>query len=198
MSDTSQPIMQDGSPAVAEHVEEVQGRFPSNATMQDAVARMTLEGFDRADFSLPKPGVSGGADTPTEGADAVTSEADKRQLRTMGTGMAGYLGAAAAAGATIATGGAAAVAVAAAAAVGVGAAAAASTGVTAVEADDTAELERMAAAGQLILAVRARDADMARKATDAMKAAGATEVATVTRADAARTSGLTSTGWTGG
>ena len=198
MSDTTQPIMQDGSPAVAVHIEEVQGRFPSNAAMQEAVSQLTLAGWDRAELSLPKPHAPGSAETPTEGADSVTSEVDKRQLRTMGTGMAGYLGAAAAAGATIATGGAAGVAIAAAAAVGAGAAAAASVGTTAVEDSDTTELDRLAAAGQLVLAVRAADEEQAQKAMEIMKGAGATQVASVTRKDQARTSGLSSTGWTGG
>ncbi len=198
MGDTTRPIMQDGSPAVAEHVEEVQGQFPSNATMQDAVGRLTLAGFDRAALSLPQPHPTGTGDTPTEGADAVTSDIDKRQLRTMGTGMAGYLGAAAAAGATIATGGAAGLAIAAAAAVGAGAAAAASAGTTAIEETDTAELERMAAAGQLVLAVRATSEAEAQKAMQMMKEAGATQVAPVTRSDDARTVGASSASWTGG
>lgn len=198
MSDTTGPVMQDGSPVVAEHVEEIQGQFPSNDTMQDAVGRLTLAGFDRAALSLPKPNPTGSADTPTEGADSVTSDIDKRQLRTMGTGMAGYLGAAAAAGATIATGGAAGLAIAAAAAVGAGAAAAANAGTTAVEESDTAELERMAAAGQLVLAVRAADGVQAQKAMQLMKDAGATQVAPVTRTGEARTAGVNATSWTGG
>ena len=198
MSDTTQPIMQDGSPAIATHVEEVQGQFPSNAAMQEAVSQLTLAGWDRAELSLPKPHASGSADTPTEGADSVSSDIDKRQLRTMGTGMAGYLGAAAAAGATIATGGAAGLAIAAATAVGVGAAAATNAGTTAIEANDDAELDRLAAAGQLILAVRAADEVQARKAMEIMKGAGATQVAPVTRSDQARTTGVTASGWTGG
>ena len=198
MSDTTRPIMQDGSPAVATHIEEVQGQFPSSASMEEAVSQLTLAGWDRADFSLPKPNVSGAANTPMEGADSVTSDVDKRQLRNMTTGMAGYLGAAAAAGATIATGGAAGVAIAAAAAVGAGAAAAMNAGATTAENNDTAELDRMAAAGQLVLAVRATSEEHAQKAMQIMRSAGATQVAPVTRGDQARTSGVGSTGWTGG
>lgn len=197
MSDTTGLVMQDGSPAVATQVEEVQGQFPSNAAMQDAVGRLTLAGFDRAALSLPKPHPAGSENTPEEGADAVTSDVDKRQLRTMGTGMAGYLGAAAAAGATIATGGAAGLAIAAAVAVGAGAAAAASTGATAVEDSDTEELDRMAAAGQLVLAVRATSDEQAQTAMRLMTEAGATRTAQVTRGDDARTGGMTATGWTG-
>ena len=40
-------------PALAASVAEVQGVFPNDDTMQDALSQLTLAGYDRADFSLP-------------------------------------------------------------------------------------------------------------------------------------------------
>ena len=74
-------------------VREVQGVFPDDATMQDALSQLTLAGYDRADFSLPEDQPAHEVVTPNESAAPATDDADKRQLRTMGTSMAGYAGA---------------------------------------------------------------------------------------------------------
>ena len=198
MSDPSQPMMQSGSPAIAEQVEEVQGQFPSQVAMQEAVSKLTLAGYDRAELSLPTVGARGADATSNEGADSVTTDTDIRQLRTMGTGMAGYLGAAAAAGITVATGGAAGLALAAAAVVGAGAAATASVGANAADTSNSDELDRLAAEGKLILAVRTTGGPQAEHAMEIMKAAGATKTAAVTRRDQAQTVGVNAVGWTGG
>jgi hypothetical protein len=54
--DTTNP-----GPAMAEMVEEVQGVFPSNAALQDAMGKLRMVGFDHADLSLPTTVATGGA-----------------------------------------------------------------------------------------------------------------------------------------
>lgn len=178
-------------------VHEVQGVFPDDATMQSALSQLTLAGYDRADFSLPEEQPAGEVATPNESAAPATDDADKRQLRTMGTSMAGYAGAVAVAGATLATGGAAGLAVAAAAAVGAG------TGVmanAAGQAADNAQVEarnQRGREGRLILAVRTTTPDQVKQVMDLMQEAGALKTEPVTRADQALTAGVTAASWTG-
>ncbi len=133
-------------PADGRSVQEVQGVFPSDAAMEDAIAKLTLAGFDRADFSLP---VTSPAERrrPARGGATPMTDTDLRQARTMGTGMAGTIGAFAAAGATIATGGVAGVAIAAAAAVGVGSGLAANAIGTAAKTAQVDDHEAEARAG---------------------------------------------------
>ncbi len=184
-------------PGLEEAVHEVQGVFPDDATLQGALSQLTLAGYDRADFSLPEDQPAGEAATPNESAEPATDDADKRQLRTMGTSMAGYAGAVAAAGATLATGGAAGLAIAAAAAIGVG------TGVTANaagQAADNAQVEarnQRGREGRLILAVRTTTPDQVKQVMGILQQAGATKTDSVTRADQALTAGVSSASWTG-
>lgn len=178
-------------------VHEVQGMFPDDPTMQDALSQLTLAGYDRADFSLPEEQAANEVATPNESAEPATDDADKRQLRTMGTSMAGYAGAVAVAGATLATGGAAGLAVAAAAAVGIGTGAAANA---AGQAADNAQIEarnQRGREGRLILAVRTTTPEQVEQVKDLMQQAGATKTEAVTRADQALTAGVSSVGWTG-
>ena len=184
-------------PGLSETVQEVQGRFPTDAAMQDALARLTLAGYDRADFSLPDDQKSSLTNTPNEGAENPTDAIDKAQLRTMGTSMAGYAGAAAVAGATLATGGAAGLAVAAAAAVGIGSGLAANAAGQAVDASDVADRDAKGAAGHLILAVRTRSDAKAAEVSEIMRQAGAADVRPVSRGDEVLTSGVSSASWTG-
>ena len=178
-------------------IREVQGVFPDDATMQGALSQLTLAGYDRADFSLPEEQDANAVATPNESAEPATDDADKRQLRTMGTSMAGYAGAVAAAGATLATGGAAGLAVAAAAAVGLGTGAAANaTG----QAADSAQVEarnQRGREGRLILAVRTTTPEQVEQVIGLMKQAGATRTEAVTRADQTLTAGVSSASWTG-
>ena len=184
-------------PGHEETVHEVQGVFPDDATMQGALSQLTLAGYDRADFSLPEEQDANGVATPNESAEPPTDDADKRQLRTMGTSMAGYAGAVAAAGATLATGGAAGLAVAAAAAIGAG------TGATANAAGQAADKAQVEARnqrgreGRLILAVRTTTPDQVSQVTGLMQQAGALKTQAVTRADQALTAGVSSASWTG-
>ena len=191
MSDTTK----DG-PTLGQTASEVQGVFPSNDAMQDAISKLTLAGFDRADFSLPTTQPEPGHATPNDGASDPMTDVDMRQARTLGTSMAGYVGAFAAAGATIATGGAAGVAIAAAAAVGIGSAAAANAAGTAAKDSQADDRDAAAAAGHLVLAVRATDDASRTKAEQVMRESGATQVAAVERAGTA-VSGVDSSGWTG-
>lgn len=184
-------------PAHQATVREVQGVFPDDATMQDALSQLTLAGYDRADFSLPEEQPAGEMATPNESADPATDDADKRQLRTMGTSMAGYAGAVAVAGATLATGGAAGIAVAAAAAVGAGTAAAANSAGQAADAAQVEERNRRGREGRLILAVRTTTPEQVSQVIDLMQKTGATKTNSVERADQALTAGVTSASWTG-
>ena len=184
-------------PEQAATIREVQGVFPDDATMQGALSQLTLAGYDRADFSLPEEQDANQVATPNESAEPATDDADKRQLRTMGTSMAGYAGAVAAAGATLATGGAAGLAVAAAAAVGIGTGAAANaTG----QAADSAQVEarnQRGREGRLILAVRTTTPEQVEQVKGLMQQAGATKTEAVTRADQTLTAGVSSASWTG-
>ncbi len=182
-------------PVMSESVEEVQGIFPSDAAMQDAISKLTLAGFDRADFSLPVTRPAAGQATPEQGAADPMTDVDMRQARTMGTSMAATIGAVAAAGATIATGGAAGAVIAVAAAVGAGSGYAASSLGTAVKDNQEADREVAANAGELVLAVHAATAEKQADATRIMQMAGASKVAAVARTTAP--AGVDSTGWTG-
>lgn len=182
-------------PALSGSTTEVQGTFPSDAAMQKAIGDLTLAGFDRAALSLPTGVTQGAGATPTQGASDPMTDIDVQQTRTMGTSMAGTIGAFAAAGVTIMTGGAAGVAIAAAAALGVGSALAVNAAGNAVDSAQSAGRDQAAGAGQLILAVSASDPEWCAKAQQIMRAAGATEVGNVERVD--ETAGYDSSGWTG-
>ena len=183
-------------PSMAASIDEVQGIFPSDAAMEEAIAKLTLAGFDRADFSLPTTNPTTGESTPEQGAATPMTDTDIRQARTMGTGMAGTIGAMAAAGATIATGGVAGVAIAAAAAVGIGSALTANAIGTAAKTAQAEGHEADALAGKLVLSVHVATADKQSNAEQIMRAAGATKVAAVTRS-AASDAGIDSSNWTG-
>lgn len=184
-------------PALAETVTEVQGHFPNDAALQGALGRLTLAGYDRAEFSLPTDRPASAQSTPNEGAETPVDQIDKSQLRTMGTSMAGYAGGAAAAGLTLATGGAAGIAIAAALAVGAGSAAAVNAAGTAVSTANTDERNRRGDEGTLILAVRTTTPAQIQETTDIMHQAGATAVETVERGAEMMTAGVSSASWTG-
>ena len=169
------------SPTLGEAIQEVQGVFPSNAALEDAIGRLTRSGFDRAAISLPIPSPGPAQTTPSAGAEDPNTEDDKRQTRTLQSSMAATAGAFLGAGVTIATGGLALPAVAAAA--GMGLAAGGAVQAARAVSDSAQENQRNAAAasGQLVLSATAHDPDAVMKATMAMQAAGATRVQTVTR-----------------
>ena len=158
---------------------EVRATFASPAQMQDAVSRLSMSGFDRADLSLPSPGLLAGAETPEAGTKPASTEADARQARTLGASTAAAAAALAAVGITVATGGAAAPAVAAAVVAG---GAAGGTVFAAHGASNQIEQEDRdirAAEGDLVLAVRATTEVKRSEAEAILRAAGATEVETL-------------------
>jgi hypothetical protein len=172
----SASTMQNSGPAIGDTVHELRGVFASDAALQEAIGRLTRAGFDRADLSLPDASPAPGLDTPEQGASNPNTDDDNRQVRTLQTSMAGSVGALAAAGAVIATGGAALPAIAAAAAVGVGVGglvnASGTAGVRmAGEARDDA-----ATRGELALSVRIGDAAKQGQAEAELLAAGAYKV----------------------
>lgn len=181
-------------PAMTDTVYEVQGSFPDDATLQDALARLALLGFDRADFSLPP--VDDFSATP-EAAAPVQTPQDSTQIRTMNSGITGAsVGTVVAA--VLATGGAAApVAIAAAGLSALGATAAASGIGLATGSADTAKRDELGAAGKLVLAARVSRPDQTEPALDAMRQAGARDVRAVIRRDEPNPPGVDSTAWTG-
>ena len=185
-------------PALTEAIQEVQATFPDDATMQVALGQLGLAGYDRSDFSLPDDQADPSRQTPSEGAENPTDNTDKRQLRTMGSGMAGAAAAFALAGATIATGGAAAIAAVGATAVGAGAMAAATSSGIAVDRADSAKRDRRGAAGTLVLAIRTRDENQVKQVMEIVRAAGATDARPISGPEEALTAGVSSASWTGG
>jgi outer membrane lipoprotein SlyB len=158
------------------NLQQVRATFATPAQMQDAVGRLSLAGFDRADMSLPSPGLLEGAETPETGTKPVSTDVDAQQARVLGASTAAAVVGMAAAGITVATGGAAAPAVAAAAVAG-GAAGgsvfAARRAVDEVEQDDR---DTRAATGELVLAVRAPTLEKRSEAEEVLRASGATNI----------------------
>lgn len=168
-------------PDLTEMVDEVRGTFASDSALQDAISRLTLVGFDRADISLPDATPTSVDATPEQGAKNPNTEDDSRQTRTLHASMAASVGAMAAAGVVIATGGAALPAVAAAVAGGV-ALGAVTEGITgATNAAQHGSREEAASRGELLLSVRLRDHAQHTAAETAMRDAGATDIAAIPR-----------------
>ena len=168
-------------PSINDTIQEVQGIFPNDAALQDAIGRLTRAGFDRASLSLPTANPSYADATPSAGAQNPTTEDDMRQTRTLQSSMAATIGAMVGAGATIATGGAAALAGAAA----LGLAAAAGGGVAAahmaVDSAQSQDRDAAAAKGALVLSATAHHEEDVQKAHLSMQEAGALRVETVQR-----------------
>ena len=182
------------SPALPGSIAEVHGIFPSDATMQEAIAELARASFDRGDLSLPDLSMPASQATPELGAANPDTEIDNRQTRTMHAGMAASGLGMLTAGVVVATGGAALPAVVAAVAgmVGGGALAEAAS----VASDQVVHENREVAAREdrLVLAVRTPDEDAQRRATEIMQRAGATQVQLVVRQGGG---GISSAGWTG-
>jgi hypothetical protein len=159
--------------------QEVRATFASPDQMQDAVSRLSVSGFDRADLSLPSPGLIQGRETSEAGTKPASTEADARQARTLGASTAATVAALAAAGVTVATGGAAAPAVAAAVVAG-GAAGGSVFGIHGV-ADHMEQTDRdtRAASGDLVLAVRAATDAKRSEAEAILLAAGAPDITAI-------------------
>lgn len=164
--------------------------FASDNGMQDAIARLTLLGVDRADMKVSDQSAEDSASE--QSGTAPPSEIDTRQTRTLATSMAGTAGAFAAAGLTIATGGAAAVAAGAALAAGVGAAGLTAAGGTAASETAAEQRQQAAARGALRLIVQLRAAEKEGPVEAALRDAGGQDVTRLIAAGA-----VNSAAWTG-
>jgi hypothetical protein len=160
-------------------LQEVRATFASASQMQDAVSRLSLSGFDRADLSLPSPGLLQGTETPESGTKPASTEADARQARTLGASTAAAAAALAAAGVTVATGGAAAPAVAAAVVAGGAAGGSVFAVHGAADRGEQNDRDTRAATGDLVLAVRATTEAKRSEAEAILNAAGATDIETI-------------------
>jgi hypothetical protein len=157
---------------------EVRATFATPAQMQDAVSRLSISGFDRADLSLPSPELVQGVETPESGTKPVSTDVDAQQARTLGASTAAAVAAMAAAGITVATGGAAAPAVAAAAVAGGAAGGSVFAARRAVDRVEQEDRDNRAATGELVLAVRAPTIEKQSEAEEVLRAAGGTIIET--------------------
>lgn len=169
-------------PSLGETVQEVRGCFPHDAAIQDAISRLSMAGFDRSEISVPDADPTPLHATPEQSAENPNTEDDSRQARTLHASMAGSIGAMAAAGAVIATGGAALPAVAAAVAGGLGLGAATEGVSRAADKVQHDTREEAAARGELLLSVHLRDPARRGVAEQAMREAGASRIDAVERA----------------
>jgi hypothetical protein len=155
---------------------EVRARFSSTEAMHAAIEKLEASGFDRADLSLPELHPPRERSTPESGAKPADTEEDARQTRTMHVSTAAAIAGLAAAGAVIGTGGAVGPAVAA-AVLGGGAVGGATFAISsAVNSGEQRAREQAAAAGTLVLSVRAPDEAKRTAAQSILRAAGAAEV----------------------
>ncbi len=186
-------------PALSGTVQEVQGWFPDNDSLQAAVAKLTLARYDRTDFSLPEDQVfaNPASTTLTGGADAPETPIVHEQIREMGVGMVGYAGGAVAAFVVTATGGMAALAVGAAAVAGLGAAAVSEGIGRAAYQAHADKYDRSGAAGTLVLAVHATTQAQADEVARIMRESGASQTKLITHAGEALTAGISASSWTG-
>lgn len=138
----------------ASHPALVAALFADEATLEQAIARLTLLGVDRADMTVPKIESIDQA-AGLHDSEAPTTDTDARQMRTLQASLAAVATAFTASGVVIATGGAALPALAAAAA---GLAGGGAAGALSTAAQNTRHEERATAAaeGRLILKVNLR------------------------------------------
>jgi len=158
---------------------QVQGTFATPAQMQDAVSRLSMSGFDRADLSLPSERLVEGKETPEAGTKPADTEEDARQSRTLGASTAASVAALAAAGVTVATGGAAAPALAAAALAGGVAGGAVFAGHDVANRVEQLDRDERAETGHLVLAVRTPTEVKRSEAEAILRSAGAIEIASI-------------------
>ncbi len=151
---------------------EVDGIFFDRGQLNEAVLALSAAGFSYAAMTaVLERHVGGGRRVAvTELSHAGFTQADQRQLRTLATSMGGAVGALAALGITIATGGAATAAVAAAALVGGSAAGGVHVVKTLMGFDGVVPEE------DIILSVRVNGPDDEKRALDALQKHGAVQI----------------------
>jgi hypothetical protein len=158
---------------------EVRGTFPNSEQMQDAISKLSMSGFDRADLSLPSPGLIEGSETPEAGTKPASTEPDAQQARTLGASTAAAAASLAAAGITVASGGAALPAVAAAVVAGGAAGGTVFAAHHTADVVEQADRDDKASTGHLVLAVRAASEEKRSEAKAILRAAGATDIEVV-------------------
>lgn len=162
------------------NVRGLRATFATSDQMQDAVSRLSVSGFDRADLSVPsQPSESEGASLATESQPASTEE-DAQQMRTLGASTAATVAALAAAGVTVATGGAAAPVIAAAVAAGGAAGGGVLAAQSAVNHAEQSSRDVRAEHGALVLTVIAPTAAKQAEAEALLHASGARSVEPLT------------------
>jgi len=154
----------------------VRATFADASRMQDAVSQLSVSGFDRADMSIVTPALARGETISESDTKPAATDEDARQMRTLGASTAAAVAALAAAGVTVATGGAAAPAVAAAVVAGGAAGGSVFAGHRAADRSEQRDRDERAAAGELILAIRAVTGAKRMEAAALLRAAGATHV----------------------
>ena len=180
MSDAGQSAPKAG-PALATAIDVIEGTFLTDEALQDAISRLELNGFDRADISISEPSAEQPSGSPEQNVTNPNTDADTRQSRTLHTSLAASVGAMAAAGAVVASGGAAIPAIAAAVAGGVGLGVAMQGVTQATDKLQHQERTEAAAKGRLGLSVRLQHANQEGLALAAMRDAGAVQVDAVRR-----------------
>ncbi|WP_158804554.1 MULTISPECIES: hypothetical protein [unclassified Acidisoma] len=168
------PTLQPSPMAIELH--RVAGRFASSDQMQDAIGRLSLLGFDRADLAISEGGMAGGAPTPGAQAKTAYTDEDAQQARTLHVSGAATVAALAGAAITIGTGGVAAAAIGVALAAGAAAGGGAFAATTVANDEEQRDRDGKASAGTLILTVQTKNADLHAKAEAALRDAGATDV----------------------
>lgn len=156
--------------------QEVRGNFETSEHMQEAVNKLSVSGFDRADISLLSPEFVDGSGTTEDGVKPAATGSDAQQARTLGASTAAAAAAMAAAGITVATGGAAAPAVAAAVLAGGAAGGGVFAAAGAAGHAEQRDRDQRAGSGDLVLAVVTRTAVKRQDAEAILRAAGATEI----------------------
>jgi len=155
---------------------EVAATFDASDAMQDAVSRLEMSGFDRADLSLPETVPEAEPATLAASAKPVDTDEDARQARILHASGAGAAAGMAAAGVVIATGGALAPA-AIAAVVGGGLAGGIAHALSRASSDsEQVDRDRKAMTGDLVLSVRAPTPERRNEAMSILRAAGAKHI----------------------
>ena len=164
----------EGAASSSSNAPQVCGEFHSRDRLDEAMSRLEGSLFQRADLSLRRPGQEDS--TPDSAKETPARQDDVQNVRQLAVGMGGFVAAAAAAGAVVATGGAALPAVgAAAAALGATQVAGEAVGQAAAPEAQT-ELLQAADQGGVVLMVHADTAERQDKAEELMRACGATKV----------------------
>jgi hypothetical protein len=167
----SQAQRTESAPVIGD-LSEVRATFAAPELLQNAIARLEMSGFDRADLSLPEVNPPAEFATPEAGARPADTEEDVRQARTLHSSAAAAIAAMAAGGAVIATGGAVAPAIAAAVAGG----GLFGTAAYAISSEEQNDRARKAATGTLVLSVRTPTEAKQGDAEAILRSAGATSV----------------------